>query len=71
MESEHNWFQWLETLDKREAMFTSFTSSSPIESDVPMPVRRARYARELYYVNLRKVFEEYARTFRVLPRAMI
>jgi len=55
----------------QDAMFASFIASSPIESDVPMPVRRARYARELFYVNLRKVLEDQARTSRVFPRAMI
>ena len=56
---------------KQGAMFDSFIASSPIESNVPMPVRRARCAREFVFVNLRQVLEDRARTSRVFPRAMI
>ncbi len=54
---------------KHDAMVAEYLASSP-SYELPVAVRRARYSREFYYLNVRKVLQDHIRVTRALPRCM-
>ncbi len=56
---------------KHDAMFAEYMASNPCDEQTPARVKRAKYSRDFYYLNARKVMLEQILQSRKLPRSIV